>query len=399
LVLIMIAVVACGPAGNEENEDDGTENSSNETAGEVITTASGLQVEIVEPGTGDPPALGDQVSVHYTGSLEDGTVFDSSEGGDPFTFPLGEGRVIPGWDEGIALLSEGTKAKLTIPPELGYGETGAGSQIPPNATLIFDVELVNVIRPEPPQSVDESDYTVTDSGLKYYDFVEGDGEMPEEGKPVRIHYTVWLEDGTRLDSSLDRGQPLAYPAGQGQVLPGWDEGVLSMREGGQRQLVLPPDLAFGEASPGGNIPENATLIMEIELLEVLEGGPAAPPEYDEDDIVETESGLQYVILEEGSGAETTAGNMITAHYTGWLEDGTKFDSSLDRGESIQIPLGQGAVIPGWDEGLIGMQVGEVRLLIIPPDLAYGETGAGQQIPPNATLIFQVELLDTAEIGQ
>ena len=110
-----------------------------------ITTDSGLQFIEVTPGTGPAPKQGDVVAVHYTGMLTDGTVFDSSrQGNQPIQFPLGQGRVIPGWDEGIAMMREGGQARLIIPPDLAYGESGAGGVIPPNATLIFDVELVDV---------------------------------------------------------------------------------------------------------------------------------------------------------------------------------------------------------------------------------------------------------------
>lgn len=110
-----------------------------------VTTSTGLQFIEVEAGSGPAPKPGDVVAVHYTGMLTDGTVFDSSrESNQPIQFPLGEGRVIPGWDEGIAMMREGGKARLIIPPDLGYGESGAGGVIPPNATLIFDVELVDV---------------------------------------------------------------------------------------------------------------------------------------------------------------------------------------------------------------------------------------------------------------
>ena len=110
-----------------------------------VTTSTGLQFIEVEAGSGPAPQPGDVVSVHYTGMLTDGTVFDSSrESNQPIQFPLGEGRVIPGWDEGIAMMREGGKARLVIPPDLGYGEQGAGGVIPPNATLVFDVELVDV---------------------------------------------------------------------------------------------------------------------------------------------------------------------------------------------------------------------------------------------------------------
>ena len=107
-------------------------------------TASGLQFIVVEEGSGESPPTGSRVRVHYTGMLEDGSVFDSSyKRNQPFEFELGRGKVIAGWDEGIALMKAGAKYRLIIPPELGYGERGAGGGlIPPNATLLFDVELL-----------------------------------------------------------------------------------------------------------------------------------------------------------------------------------------------------------------------------------------------------------------
>ena len=113
--------------------------------------------------------------------------------------------------------------------------------------------------------------------------------------------------------------------------------------------------------------------------------------------ITTPSGLQYVEVTEGSGAEAKAGAYVSVHYTGWLhnDDGTagaKFDSSKDRNEPFEFPLGAGHVIRGWDEGVQGMKVGGTRKLIIPASLGYGARGAGGVIPPNATLIFEVELL-------
>jgi FKBP-type peptidyl-prolyl cis-trans isomerase FkpA len=113
--------------------------------------------------------------------------------------------------------------------------------------------------------------------------------------------------------------------------------------------------------------------------------------------VTTSSGLQYVDLTLGNGDVAKAGNQVSVHYTGWLQNpdgskGRKFDSSKDRGQPFQFALGQGQVIKGWDEGVQGMKVGGVRELIIPPALGYGQGGAGGVIPPNATLIFEVELL-------
>ncbi|HJT23235.1 MAG TPA: FKBP-type peptidyl-prolyl cis-trans isomerase, partial [bacterium] len=101
--------------------------------------------------------------------------------------------------------------------------------------------------------------------------------------------------------------------------------------------------------------------------------------------VTTASGLQYVILQQGNGAVAAPGHMVSVHYTGWLTNGTKFDSSVDRGQPFQFALGAGQVIKGWDEGVAGMKPGEKRKLTIPANLGYGERGAGGVIPPNATL--------------
>lgn len=109
--------------------------------------------------------------------------------------------------------------------------------------------------------------------------------------------------------------------------------------------------------------------------------------------VTTASGLSYTDLVKGTGAAPTSGKSVTVHYTGVLVNGTKFDSSVDRGQPFVFRIGAGEVIPGWDEGVISMKVGGKRKLVIPPQLGYGSAGAGGVIPPNATLIFEVELLD------
>ena len=109
----------------------------------VITTPSGLQYVEIAEGTGAAPKTGDSVSVHYTGTLQDGTVFDTSrDDNQPFTFTLGLGQVIPGWDQGVAGMKVGERRKLTIPPGLAYGSSLLSSKIPPNSTLLFDVELL-----------------------------------------------------------------------------------------------------------------------------------------------------------------------------------------------------------------------------------------------------------------
>lgn len=112
----------------------------------------------------------------------------------------------------------------------------------------------------------------------------------------------------------------------------------------------------------------------------------------EDTMIMMPSGLQFIDLATGDGEVARAGQAVEVHYTGWLENGTKFDSSVDRGEPFGFALGQGMVIRGWDEGVEGMKVGGKRKLVIPSQLGYGDQGAGGIIPPKATLIFEVELL-------
>jgi peptidylprolyl isomerase len=112
-----------------------------------------------------------------------------------------------------------------------------------------------------------------------------------------------------------------------------------------------------------------------------------------EETIQTASGLEYVELVEGTGARPKPGDSVSVHYTGWLKSGQKFDSSHDRAQPLAFPIGRGRVIKGWDEGVAGMRVGGKRKLIIPAHLGYGDRGAGGVIPPGATLIFEVELVD------
>jgi len=170
-----------------------------------------------------------------------------------------------------------------------------------------------------------------------------------------------------------------------------DEGIVGMKIGGTRTIIIPSNLAYGEDGIGP-IPPNSDLKLVVELLDVKERIVIEMWDVDSTKLKSTESGLQYSILADGEGETADSGNVVTVHYSGFLVDGTKFDSSVERDDPFSFLLGVGQVIPGWEEGLKLMKKGSKARLVIPPELGYGGLSVGT-IPPNSTLFFDVELVD------
>lgn len=144
----------------------------------------------------------------------------------------------------------------------GCSSTSGGKTPPPSAPPAPAAATAPNPQSALPQEV------VTRDGLKYVDLKVGDGAIAEAGMRAMVHYTGWLTDGTTFDSSVERGQPFSFTLGQGQVIRGWDEGVKGMRVGGKRKLTIPPDMGYGSRGAAGVIPPNATLIFDVELLDV-----------------------------------------------------------------------------------------------------------------------------------
>lgn len=353
---------------------------------QIITTPSGLQYSVLQAGNGKLlPKASDTVKVHYTGWLTDGTSFDSSrKRGEPAEFKLMQ--VIPGWTEGLELMSVGARYKLTIPSELAYGETGRPPVIPPKSTLIFDVELLEITPgPELPAFADLTGAAKDlEAGVRYEVLETGQGDAIDPEAIVQLEFTIWNPEGRVLDSSAIAGRPLKAPLSN-LPLPFLQKAAPLFRENGRYRFAVPADQGIPVRGGSGS-----DTIWNVAVTGIIK--PLALPAFDDmtkGEIKKTASGLEYKVIKEGTGATPKMGQPVTVHYAGWLTDGSSFDSSFSRGEPASFTLGR--VIQGWNEGLQLMQEGGIVYLRIPSDLAYGERGSPPNIGPNETLIFYVEL--------
>lgn len=263
-----------------------------------------------------------------------------------------------------------------------------------------------------PWNPDADAVRTTESGLQYVVLREGpqDGAAPQSPRDrVTVMYEGRLTTGEVFDSSYERGDTATF--GLNQVIRGWTEGLQLMSEGDEFVFYIPSELGYGQnPRPGGLIKPGDDLIFRVELQTVRHAPP--PREADEaafsahspwnsehEDVVKTGSGLEYVVLESGAedGPSPEAGEMVVVHYEGRLaESGETFDSSFARGEAAIFPADR--LIPGWVEALKLMKPGDRWLLQIPSELAYGEAGTpGGPIPPNADLVFEVEMMDVLPV--
>jgi len=269
--------------------------------------------------------------------------------------------------------------------------------------LIFSIVLLIALI-----SCSEKNEVVTlDSGLKYFDDSLGTGREVLTDELVTLHFSGWvitdtsnlfsdwtndeLRRNSMIGNSKLRNQPVKFVVGGNSFIKGVDEGIVGMKIGGRRTIIIPSDLAYGEEGIGP-IPPNSDLKLVVELMDVKERIVVEMWEVDSTKLSTTESGLQYSIISEGEGENADSGNVVTVHYSGFLADGTKFDSSVERDDPFSFLLGTGQVIPGWEEGLKLMRKGGKARLVIPPELGYGGVSVGT-IPPNSTLFFDVELVD------
>jgi peptidylprolyl isomerase len=264
--------------------------------------------------------------------------------------------------------------------------------------------------------------TTPTRGIRYLDLVEGDGQPAKVGDGLYFAYKSWLANGTPVQSA-DREKPAIIRLGFCQPIVGLDEGLEGMKVNGKRKIWVPAQYGYGARGSPPLIPENADLVFEVELVEIVtaeqakkmaldvskaksaadkallealraqDSKPATGkdvPEKERKEIT-TFTGLKYMDFRIGEGREAVPGSVVVVNYMGYLPDKTTFDAKLDPKDPFVFLLGGGKVIQGWDEGLVGMKAGGKRQLIVPARLGYGSKAMGK-IPPDSTLIFDIELL-------
>lgn len=417
------------------------------TADGFTVLPSGLEYKLVKHGEGKrKPEVSDHTELYIHVHVEDSMIFDSRKmfnANKPVPVPISAPKFKGDPMEGFMMMVAGDSAVIRLSVD---SMKKAGNQLMPwmkegvGQKIEYDVQMVSVRTAEEEKKENEAnmarqkgiddamlkDYfeknnikaTKTASGLYYRITSEGSGPAGKAGQLYSVNYTGKLMNGKTFDSNTDSAfhhtEPFNVPVGKGNVIKGWDEGLLLFKKGAKGTLYIPSGLAYGPQDKGAQIPANSILVFDIEIVDIKDA-PTPPKQTDAaeqakiDDrqlqdyfaknnikATKTASGLYYSVTTKGTGPNAAAGKKVTMNYTGRLIDGKAFDSNVDPKFNHVSPftftLGQGQVIRGWDEGVQLMNLGTKGTLYIPSGLGYGASGAGGgAIPANAVLIFDVEV--------
>lgn len=384
------------------------------------------------------------LSMKYT--INDSVLFNSSTSPEPFVLPLSESTYKGDIYAALAMMKPGDSASFITSADSFFLKTIRMPQLPDSTykgkEMFFNVKLISAKSQAQMEKERQAEMTLLKagestklaayltekgittaplaSGLIFIESKKGNGQKPKEGDVARVHFKVSDVTGRVFFSSFDQGEPMRWECGKDFDNVGATEALKLMSKGAKVTAIVPSALAFGEQGRGQMVAPYSTLVYDFEMLDFM-----TKAQYEKERAVEqkkaeaaklsakseelgklqsylksnnitvkpTPSGLYYIEKTKGKGTSPVNGMKVKVHYTGTLLDGTKFDSSLDRKQPFEFVLGQGQVIKGWDEGIALMKKGGKARLVIPSAIAYGDAGRTPTIPPSATLVFDIELLD------
>ena len=396
---------------------------------------SGLEYKIIKHGTGKKkPAVTDHIEMYIHVHVADSVMFDSRKmyGEKPVPYAIVAPKFKGDPVEGFMMMVAGDSAVFRIPVD---SLKKTGNQLLPwmkmGQKIEYDVALVTV-RTDAEEKKDAEEKSAaqksiddaklqeyfkknnlkpakTASGLYYTISREGEGEKIQAGQSISVNYTGKLIDGKTFDSNEDstfhHKEAFNLEVGKGRVIKGWDEGLQLLKKGSKATFYIPSGLAYGpqERNP---IPANGILIFDVTITDVkmpVNEDKELQDYFTKNNIkaTKTGSGMYYTIEKEGTGEKAKSGQKVTMNYIGHLLNKKEpFDANVNEdftpkaGKApFSFALGQHQVIAGWDEGVQLLKKGTKATFYLPSKLGYGERGAGAGIPPNSTLVFEVELVD------
>jgi FKBP-type peptidyl-prolyl cis-trans isomerase FklB len=425
-LVISLAVVSC-----QQNKYRGYKKSN-----------SGLLYKFYHrSGDTTKPHINDMITIKMKYGTEDTTIFSSDKSPRPLMMPQKKSDYKGDIYEAFSMMSVGDSASFILRPDSFFLKTARNPRIPPyidsNDVMIFHVKLLSSLTREAYQRAEQArkdslksqenqfreQYIKNNgigvaplaSGLYFIEATPGNGTIPQTGQWIKLHFSVTALDGKIIYSSFN-DKPAEFEFGKQFENKGVTEAVGLMSKGSKARLIVPSDLAFGEKGRGELIPPFSTLLYDVQIVDIMtkqqhdieqekikqeklkkyeqnkiESRRFLEQNSKQPGVVTLTDGLQYKILNPGSGTKPSLTDQVKVNYRGTIINGTVFDSSYDRKEPSVFKVN--SVISGWSEALQMMPLGAKWILYIPPELAYKDNGRGKIIEPNMALIFEVELLE------